>query len=111
MVFISLVPRKSSFTLEVLKLFSAMDIVNTLLVWIILPILFLLGNAPSDDVTYFLRYSQLPPLFVTLMAIIVYIGGWALFSSKINGLRNEFLLFHTINREASQLKRVSQFLS
>ena len=94
-IFISLIPRKASFTLEVLKLLSSMDVVNTLLVWIILPILFLFGRAPSDDVTYFLRYSQMPPLLLALTALVLYIGGWMLFLSKIDGLRNEFLLLST----------------
>lgn len=92
-LFISLVPRKSSFTLEVLKLLASMMVINTLLPWIILPILFLLGKAPADDVTNFLRYSEMPPLLLAFTALILYAGGWVLFLSKINGLRNEFLLF------------------
>jgi hypothetical protein len=98
-IFISLTPRKSNFTLETLKLVSSMAVINTLLVWIILPLLFLFDKAPSDDVTYFLRYSQVPPLLLAGVAIILYFAGWALFLSKINGLRNEFLLFSTTNLE------------
>lgn len=92
-VFISLVPRKSNFSLEVLKLLSSMAVVNTLLAWIILPILYFLQKAPSDDVTNFLRYSQMPPLLLTFIAFVLYVGGWILFLSKINGLRNQLLLF------------------
>jgi len=98
-LFISLVPRKGSFILEVLKLLSSMQVVNTLLPWIALPILFVLGKAPSDDVTNVLRYSQIPPLLLTFIALLLYLGGWTLFLSKINGLRNEFLLFRDIDRE------------
>lgn len=98
-VFISLVPRKASFTLEALKFISSMAVVNTLLPWIVLPILFFLQKAPPDDVTNFLRHSQMPPLILTLIALILYTGGWVLFLSKINGLRNEFLLFRTADRE------------
>jgi hypothetical protein len=97
-IFISLMPRKTSFTLEALKLVSSMAVVNTLLAWIILPILFLLGKAPSDDVTNFLRYSQMPPLLLTFTAFILYVSGWILFLSKIDGLRNELLLFSTTDR-------------
>lgn len=92
-IFISLVPRKSNFLLEVLKLLSSMAVVNTLLAWIILPILFFLHKAPPDDVTHFLRYSQMPPLLLTFTASVLYAGGWVLFLSKINGLRNQLLLF------------------
>jgi hypothetical protein len=98
-IFIILVPRKASFTLEILKLISSMTVINTLLAWIILPILFLFGKAPSDDVTRFLHYSQMPPLVLMLIAIIVYIRAWSLFLSKIDSLRNEFLLLSTTDRE------------
>ncbi len=98
-LFISLVPRKGSFILEVLKLLTSMLVINTLLPWVALPILFMLGKAPSDDVTNVLRYSQMPPLLLTFIALILYVGGWTLFLSKINGLRNEFLLFRDIDRE------------
>lgn len=98
-IFISLVPRKANFTLEALKLISSMAVVNSLLAWIILPILFFLHQAPPDDVTNFLRHSQMPPLLLTFIAIALYAGGWTLFLSKINGLQNEFLLFTTTDRE------------
>jgi hypothetical protein len=99
MVFLCLVPRKASFALETLKFLSSMAVVNTLLPWIILPILFFLGKAPSDDVTNFLRHSQIPPLLLTALAVVFYAGGWKLFLSKIDGLRNEILLFNAASRE------------
>jgi hypothetical protein len=98
-VFISLVPRKASFTLEALKFISSMAVVNTFLVWIVIPILFMLQSAPPDDVTNFLRHSQMPPLLLTFTASVLYAGGWTLFLSKIDGLRNELLLFTTTDRE------------
>ncbi len=96
-IFISVTPRKASFLLETLKLISSMAVVNTLLTWIVLPVLFIFGKAPSDDVSNFLRYSQMPPLLLVLIASSLYIGGWMLFLSKINGLRNEFMMFRTTN--------------
>jgi hypothetical protein len=94
-IWISLVPRKGNLILESLKLISSMAVVNTLLAWMILPVWFMFGNAPSDDVTYFLRYSHMLPLLLTFTATLLYIGGWVLFLSKIDGLRNEFRLFST----------------
>jgi hypothetical protein len=94
-LFISLVPRKASFMLEALKFISSMAVVNTLLAWIALPILFMLQSAPPDDVTNFLYHSQMPPLLLTFTASVLYAGGWILFLSKIDGLRNELLLFST----------------
>jgi hypothetical protein len=98
-IFISLVPRTAGFSLEVLKFLSSMTVVNTLLVWIILPILYLLRSAPPDDVTNFLRYSQMPPVLLSVTALILYVRGWSLFLSKIDGLRNELLLFSTTDHE------------
>jgi len=94
-IFISLVARKGSFILEELKLLSSMLVVNTLLTWILIPMLFILGKAPSDDVTNFLTYSQMPPLLLSSLAILLYMGGWMLFLSKIYGFRDELRMFRT----------------
>jgi hypothetical protein len=99
-IFINLVPRKASFILETLKLIASMAVLNTLLAWILIPVLYIFGKAPSsDDVTHFLQHSQISPWILMFMALIVYVCGWILFLSKINGLRNEFLLFRTTGRE------------
>ena len=90
---ISLVPRRASFSIETVKLIASMAVVNTLLVWMILPILYRLGQAPPDDVTNFLRYSQIEPLLVSGLAAVLYVAGWSLFLAKIDGLRKEFQLF------------------
>ena len=94
LIFIGLVPRKADFILEALKLISSLAVLNTLLAWILIPLLFIFGKAPpSDDVSHALRYSQMWPLLMVCIALILYILGWAYFLSKIAGLRNEFLLF------------------
>jgi hypothetical protein len=98
-IFISIVPRKARFTLESLKVISSMAVVNTLLVWVVLPWLFLIGKAPSDDVTNFLRHSQMPPILLSIIALLLYIAGWMLFLTKMEGLRKAFLLFTTTDRE------------
>jgi hypothetical protein len=98
-VFMTVVPRNATFILELLKLLSSMTVVNTLLPWIILPILFLFGKAPADDVTNFLLYSQITPIQLTVLALILYAAGWLLFLSKIAGLRNEILLFRIAEPE------------
>jgi hypothetical protein len=100
-IWMGLVPRKASFLLEVLKLISSMACLNTLLAWIVIPVLYTFGKAPSsDDVTNFLRYSQIPPLLSTFIALILYIWGWAYFLSKIDGPRNEILLFRRTEQES-----------
>jgi hypothetical protein len=98
-IFITLVPRKGSFTLEALKLIGSMTVINTLLVWIGIPILFQFGKAPMDDVTNFLRYSHLPPVALTFIALVLYIGSWILFLAKIESLRDEFSIFLVSSKE------------
>ena len=94
-IFLLLVPRKGGFLLETLKLISSMVVVNTLLAWIVLPILFLFGRAPSDDVTNFLNYSHMPPLLLSFTALVLYANCWMFFLSRIDGFRNELLMFST----------------
>lgn len=111
LVFISIVSRKANSSLEVLKLLSSMIVLNTLLAWIIIPVLYVFGNAPPDDVTHFLKYSQIPALFVTFIALVLYLVGWVYFLSRIDGLRNEFLLFHTTNLETFTVETRRTILS
>jgi hypothetical protein len=100
-IFIRVTPRKASFALEVLKLISSMAVLNTLLAWIVIPVLYVFGNAPpSDDVTHFLRYSQMFPMLLIFVAFVVYIGGWVYFLSRTEEWRNGFLLFRRIDSQA-----------
>lgn len=93
LVTLSVMPRKANFSLEALKLIGSMAVLNTLLAWIFIPILALAGQAPADDVTNFLRASQMPPLLLLGIAVALYAAGWRLFLARIDGLRSEFLLF------------------
>lgn len=100
-IFMGLAPRKAGFILEVLKLCSSLGVLNTLLAWVVIPVLYLLGRAPSsDDVTHFLQASQMHPLLLMFVALVLYVRGWAFFLSKTEGLRSEFILFRTVEREA-----------
>ena len=100
-IFIHIAPRKASFALEALKLISSMAVLNTLLAWIVIPVLYVFGKSPpSDDVTHFLRYSQMVPLLLTLIALVVYTGGWVYFLSRTEEWRNGFLLFRRIDSQA-----------
>ena len=92
-----------------LKLISAVAVINTLLPWIIIPVLDLLGYAPAaDDVTYFLRASQMPPLLVTAVAASLYALGWALYLAKSEGLRAVFLRIR--QAEAAEFIAHARFL-
>lgn len=98
LLFIMMVPRRASFPLESVKLIGSMAVVNSLLSWIILPILDLLGQAPtSDDVIHFLRASRIEPLLLTGAAVLLYGLGWRSFLARSDGIRHYVLLFRQGN--------------
>ncbi|MGB7537953.1 MAG: hypothetical protein WBM17_05405 [Anaerolineales bacterium] len=89
LVFILVVPKRTNFALESVKLAATMMFLSTLLAWVILPLVYVSGEFPRDDVTDFLIHSGAAPLGVTIAALGAYIGGWLLFFRKIDGVRQE----------------------
>lgn len=85
--FLLLMPRRTNFVLAALKGISSILILSTLWAWIILPLVALFGQAPAgDDVTSFLVNSGLPPLWVTLAALALLMGGMAFAINRLDGL-------------------------
>jgi hypothetical protein len=89
LVFIVIVPKRTNFAFESIKLAATMMFLSTLLAWVFLPLVYRGGQYPRDDVTDFLMQSGAAPLGVTVAALAAYIGGWILFTTKIEGLRRE----------------------
>lgn len=50
-----------------------------------LPLFFPFGAAPDDDVVHFLDHAGVQPVGVTVSALLLYIGGWWIFLSKVTG--------------------------
>lgn len=87
-------PRRSSFSVNLFKAASALMVLNTLLAWMIIPILDLAGRAPAgDDVTNFLRVSEMPPLLLSALALMVYGAGWVLLAAKVENLKEIWRTF------------------
>jgi hypothetical protein len=80
-------PRRNPLVEWFTILFSV-GVVNSLLAFIIIPVLHLFGRAPGDDATNFLRITGFPPLLVTLAALLIYTGAWILFFKRLGGWRN-----------------------
>lgn len=95
LVFINIVPRKANFSLTVLKIFSSMAIINTLLTWIGLPILIMSGQTVQDDVAFFLNTSGIQPLLLSGIALILYAAGWWLFMHRMEGFKEQYRLFRS----------------
>jgi hypothetical protein len=89
-------PREGGFSLQWAKLFASLGTLNTLLAWVVLPLLYLNGTAPAfDDVTQFIRHSGLPPLAVACGSLAAYALGWALFARRAGDLRPAFSLLRS----------------
>jgi hypothetical protein len=84
--FVYFTPRQSNIVLDSLKLISSLAVLNTLLAWIVIPLLYLGGGRPGDDSTNFLNYSGVPPLLVTSVALLLYAGGWSFYVTRLGGV-------------------------
>ncbi len=97
--FMLVVPKRANFALETVKTTGTLVFLNTLLAWVVLPLVYLGGQAPGDDVTNFLRNTGLHPLWVVGAALLIYLGGWRLYLAKIEGIRHEVELYRKVDRD------------
>lgn len=84
-VWLLLTPVHNHSLLEALKAISSLAVINSLLAWIFIPILFLAGKTPADDSTTFLTLTQTPPLLIAAGALFFYLAGWLLLRSRLEG--------------------------
>lgn len=85
----SVAPRKGNVALTLLKLVGSMAVINSLLAWLVLPVLDIFGRAPAgDDVTNFLRASGVRPALLSAVVLALYAAGWLLFLAKSEGVRD-----------------------
>jgi hypothetical protein len=111
LVFIAMVPKRANFALECLKVAGSLVFLSTLLAWVGLPLLVWAGQAPSDDVVNFLNNSGVHPLVVTVAALGLWVGGWWVFGSRIDGLGHEVDLFRKVEGSGLTLQEGKTLLS
>ena len=81
---ILIAPRRADSAIQLFKTFFSLGVINSLLAWVIVPLIYLAGQAPEyDDVTKFLQVSGMPPLLLSLLAAGLYAGGMALFFTRV----------------------------
>jgi hypothetical protein len=106
-VTILLVPKNLSLIGTIAKTMVSFSLLSTLLVWIVIPILYLAGNAPAgDDVTQFIYHSGISPLLVSFMFTLLFAGGWLLFVFRTRGLRQAFALWLEKWQAINQTRRI-----
>jgi hypothetical protein len=87
LVWILVLPKITNPLLEWFKVIASIAVINSLLAWLVIPFLFLAGQTPSDDSTYFLSITGIPPLLVAGVVVLIYLGGWTLLIFKVGGAR------------------------
>ncbi len=107
-------PARSNPILEWFKILFSVGVINSLLAFIVIPVLHLFGQAPGDDATNFLRITGFPPLLVTLAALLVYTAAWLLFFKRMGGWRRLVAFFKEEQpvdlREGAQRRTVLPFI-
>ncbi len=87
-IFVLLTPVQVNPNLQLFKFTSGIVPVSSLLAWIVIPILVMMGQSPADDSTNFLRNSQLYPPVVSGGALLLMIGGYTLMLKRLGGWRS-----------------------
>lgn len=87
MLYLLASPKPEEPVLGWFQLILFMGTVNSLLAWIAIPVLVLLGQTPSDDSYNFLKTTGLHPLIVTGAALLIYLGCWVAYLRRSGGFR------------------------
>ena len=87
-IFVLLTPVQVNPNLQLFKFTSGIVPVSSLLAWIVIPILVMMGQSPADDSTNFLRNSQLYPPVVSGGALLLMIGEFTLMLKRLGGRRS-----------------------
>ena len=84
-IFVVLTPVQVNPNLQLFKFSSGVMPISSLLAWIVIPILVMMGQSPSDDLANFLRNTQLYPPVVSGGALLLMIGGFTLMIKRLGG--------------------------
>lgn len=104
LVYLLVLPQQPPLLAGMVRTFSTIFVLSSLLPWVIIPFLFLSGSAPaSDDVTKLLINSGIPPLLEALLAAMIIAAGWVIFFKKIGSPRKE--LKHLLFSEQNPFKQ------
>lgn len=84
-IFIILVSKETIWWIEPIKLVFSASVIGSLIVWIVVPILYMSGKAPmSEDATKFTISTEWNGYVIAAMALLVFIASIILFIRKSN---------------------------
>ena len=78
-------PRRANALLEWVKLLTGIVTISSLLAWVVLPWLFLVGQRPGDDSITFISSSGVHPALVSAGALLLFGAGLALLFRQVEG--------------------------
>jgi hypothetical protein len=84
-IFVLLTPVQVNPNLQLFKFTSGVIPISSLLAWIVIPILVMMGQSPADDSTNFLRNTQLYPPVVSGGALLLMTGGFTIMLKRLGG--------------------------
>ncbi len=79
-------PLKTNPVWQLLRLIGGLSSINSLLAWIVIPLLVMAGQSPADDSANFVRHTGLFPPLVTGAALLAWLAGWALLIWRAGGV-------------------------
>ncbi|NLG49778.1 MAG: hypothetical protein GX552_06695 [Chloroflexi bacterium] len=90
-LFLLVVPREANPVLVMIRVLSTVGVLSTLLVWYVVPFLYMSGRAPvGEDSSNFLLRSGAEPLLVSVVAAALFVGGWVFYRLRIGNLGEEW---------------------
>jgi hypothetical protein len=91
LIFIIIIPKFTPPAVEYIKLFSSLMIISTMLPYLIMPIVYLYGKAPSiDDSTRFIFNININPVVISIIFLIIITLSLILFLSKTKDIKELF---------------------
>lgn len=85
--FVLLTPKQVNPNLQLFKFTSGIIPISSLLAWIAIPILVMMGQFPGDDSTNFVRNTKIFPPLVSGAALLLMVGEIALMLKRLGGGR------------------------
>jgi hypothetical protein len=97
---VSFSPRGINPLLSLLRIVGSLAVINSLLAWIVLPLMYTRVPVPGDDSINLLSHTGAHPILVSGTMLTAYIGGWMILFRRLGSPR---VLITNLRREMTEL--------